>query len=830
MSAAPLPPNERERLDVLGRYAILDTLPQQQYDDLTFLAAQICGAPISLISLVDKDRQWFKSRYGIEAVQTTRELSFCAHTILGNEILEVPDATRDARFADNDAVLNDPLIRFYAGAPLITPDGYKLGTLCVVDHVPRRLTDNQKHALEGLARQTMSQMEVWRNIRQLEVANGERSIALQVAQQTTDRLTESEARFRQFMDNSPAMAFIKDEYGNYVYFNAPMAQSFDISLGDLTGKNDYDWLPHDVAKAVRANDAQVLQSRQTLRTIEEVPTPDGKAREWLVFKFPIAEATGTCYLGGVALDITEQRRVEKLKSEFVSMVSHELRTPLTSIRGALGLLAGGAAGVLPDAASQMIGIAQKNSERLVLLINDILDIEKIESDKMRFDLRLLNLREVLQSAVESNAAYGEALDVKLRLDWDESDDSLRHLQVMGDEHRLQQVLSNLLSNGAKWTPAGGNVYVKAQVMETSTEKEADESASAAETKFPDARVRVFVQDEGPGVPEDFVGQLFERFAQADASTTRRQGGTGLGLAIARAIVEKHGGVLDYIRPADRDASQSATGALFSFDLPVQRANIAEETKSVDSQNALPRILICEDEPEVAELLRFMITHSGYETDVVSTLSAARVSLENGDYEGMTLDLMLPDGDGLDFLAQLRESESEKLRDLPVVVVSLHSEAGKMHGQALGVIDWLRKPIDSRRLVASLEQLRGPETPRVLHIEDDPDVRRVMAAIIGDGAKVIEAASLREAREQLERARNGGQSFQLAILDVGLPDGSGLELLPLFSACDPVVPVVLFSASEPSQEQTRMVAASLTKSLTTNEVLRKTIANFLGKLA
>jgi anti-sigma regulatory factor (Ser/Thr protein kinase) len=162
--------NEAERLKALRQYRILDTDPEQAFDDLTLIASQVCGTPIALISLVDEDRQWFKSRVGIQARETSRSVSFCAHAIRQQGIFTVTDAMNDPRFRDNPFVHGDPHIRFYAGAPITTPDGYPLGTLCVIDHVPRKLTDDQNRALQALERQVTAQLELRRNLEELRVA------------------------------------------------------------------------------------------------------------------------------------------------------------------------------------------------------------------------------------------------------------------------------------------------------------------------------------------------------------------------------------------------------------------------------------------------------------------------------------------------------------------------------------------------------------------------------------------------------------------------------------------------------------------------------------
>jgi two-component system cell cycle sensor histidine kinase/response regulator CckA len=165
MSAAT-PENEKKRLKVLWQYDLLDTVPEVVFDDLTELAACICEAPIALISLVDEKRQWFKSKFGTTVNETSRDVSFCSHAIQQSDLFIVPDATKDQRFANNPLVTSDPKIRFYAGAPLMTPDGYALGTLCVIDKVPRELRPEQKQALRLLARHIISQLELRRRTRE----------------------------------------------------------------------------------------------------------------------------------------------------------------------------------------------------------------------------------------------------------------------------------------------------------------------------------------------------------------------------------------------------------------------------------------------------------------------------------------------------------------------------------------------------------------------------------------------------------------------------------------------------------------------------------------
>ncbi len=292
----PLPPDEPARLDALIACGVLDTLPEAQYDGIARLAAAICGTPIALVSLVDSSRQWFKARVGLGATETPRAHSFCDYALASPGLFEVPDAQADARFRDNPLVTGEPGIRFYAGVPLTDPDGFALGTLCVIDRAPRELTDVQRDALATLAGQVAVLLQSRRRVAELEQAQA--------------RLGVEQERFRAFMDNSPAVAFMKDESGRFVYVNEPLTRRFGIPADRWLGHTDAELWGDEVGGALRATDERILASGETLTLYETVPTPDGESFYWHVFKFPFTDAAGRRFLAGMAVDRTAEKRAE----------------------------------------------------------------------------------------------------------------------------------------------------------------------------------------------------------------------------------------------------------------------------------------------------------------------------------------------------------------------------------------------------------------------------------------------------------------------------------------------------------------------------------------
>jgi len=295
---------EEERLAALIELDLLDTPQEQEYDDLVRLASALCGTPISLVSLVDENRQWFKAVHGLAARETHRNVSFCAYAILQTDLFVIEDATKDARFVDNSLVTGDPHIRFYAGVPLEAPGGAAIGTLCVIDTIPRQLNSSQREALSILGAQVKARMELRLKQKLLLQKQQELEWSLGENRQLCSTLKATNDLFRSFMDHGPFASYIKNADGDMLFYNRYLAEKNGVSEQAWLGLKDHEIWPDTVAAKFRKDDLKVLEGGVPVEDDDVSPTPDGSLVFWKSLKFPCTDADGACQIAGISIDVT----------------------------------------------------------------------------------------------------------------------------------------------------------------------------------------------------------------------------------------------------------------------------------------------------------------------------------------------------------------------------------------------------------------------------------------------------------------------------------------------------------------------------------------------
>ena len=508
------------------------------------------------------------------------------------------------------------------------------------------------------------------------------------------RLRESETFLRTITDNIPAMVSYLDSEERYRYHNKIMLDWMAVDEGTVYGRTLREVIGEKAYSVTGPYIKRALAGE--LVSWERSQTgAKGDTRDLHIVCVPDRDASGKVVgIYAFLTDVSEEKRLARLKNDFVSTVSHELRTPLTSIRGSLGLIEGGVAGVLPEKAKSLVSVARNNCERLIRLINDILDIEKIEAGKIDFDMKPLELMAIVTQSLADNEGYARSHQCSFALT-----SEVKGATVTGDRDRLLQVVANLLSNAAKYSPPGSRVTV---------------SVTASVGKA-GGRLRVEISDNGPGIPREFRNRIFQKFSQADSSDTRKKGGSGLGLSIAKAIVEYHGGEIGFDTATAEEAAEGppareTSGTTFWFDLPVLRVYQADE-----------------------------------------------------------------------------DSARKLISDL-----------------------------------AARPGVAGDSRPTVLHVEDDAGLRSVVAVLLEPFARTEPAATLAEAHEKI-----AAQSFDLVLLDIALPDGSGWDLFEKMREKSPQPPVIVFSGSSVGQERLAEVDGALLKAHSTEEQLVSTIRQALG---
>jgi PAS domain S-box-containing protein len=484
-------------------------------------------------------------------------------------------------------------------------------------------------------------------------------------------------------------------------------------------------------------------------------------------------------------DAAGRKEIDRLKDDFISTVSHELRTPLTSVVGSLTLLRSGVAGPLPPEAQRLAEIAETNSQRLIRLINDILDIDQIRKGRMAFDYAVIDLRDVMTKAIHAMQGLADRRSITI-----DTRTPSAPVMACADADRLVQVAGNLLSNAVKFSPEGSTVTF--------------ELIEGREDHV------IQITDTGPGIPPEFAKNIFHRFARGGHPSRQFIAGTGLGLAISREIVRSHGGEISF-------ENRNEGGARFAFSVPRDTTHASEP---IDRGSA--RLLICEDDADAGRTIQSILTAHGYASDLVSTVREAIAHARSHPYAAILLDMTLADADGTDVIRAIAGDPGTGKP--PIIVVSgIAPPADTDHQPFAG---WLQKPFDPRRLIQLVQRAirrQGQSKAVILHIDDDGDTRELFAAALAGRGLLLNATSLLSARSILDERRPDA-----IVLDLGLPDGSGLALLSEIKSWDKPLPVIVYSAQEMDEETRRLADAVLVKSRRALPKLASTVLDIVDR--
>jgi PAS domain S-box-containing protein len=655
------------------------------------------------------------------------------------------DLVHEPSLADPDWARIERLTSF-AGYPLVH-EGRLLGVLAVYARDPLR--EELLEVLRLLARQAATAIagaEVMEQLRTERV-----------------RLTLETRRLRALLDSARFGIIMIDRRGHVLIANDAYSRVTGIPKERVLGQHIED---------VRTNFAG--------RTQGELPPPPGLEPTENVIELllperrtlrrttaPVRAEDGTL-LGSIIVmeDITREREVDRMKSEFISTVSHELRTPLTSIKGSLALLLDGTAGEMDEETAELIGVAKSNADRLVRLINDILDISKIEAGRMELHLNACAPADLITVALQGNTGFAQKCQVALAA---ELEDGLP--RVRADADRVVQVLTNLISNACKFSPAGATVTLRALRAE--------------------GKVRFEIADRGRGVPPEFRDRMFGKFQQVDSSAAREKEGTGLGLAICKALVREHGGDIDF-------DSEVGRGTTFHFTIPAVTADLGSGRAFV--------LVVGASTGAEAQRVRRVIEAQGFAVVASATdADASTVAATGRPPAALVMDLS--GQPNMELADAVRQRPS--LRDLPTVYLGPPGvPASEREGFA-----WLPHPFsdaDLARAVRSATGLAEARATRLLLVEDDAEQRQLLETLFK--REGFEVASAGDAREAI--AAMALWTPDVITLDVRLPDLNGFQLTEILRR-DPklaALPTLVVSALDLTDEERLRLALGPTRFL------------------
>lgn len=707
-----------DRLFALRSYGVLGQPPEKVFEELTKLAAQVCQAPVSVITLVDSDRQWFVSSYGAEMSQAPLKDGFCPIAISRAKNnpapLIVPDALADTDFETHPAIKNMGL-RSYAGVPLVTSGGHIIGTLCVVDFKPRQLQPSQIEGLQTLSHQVMGQLELRLAAQQVAQTNQLlTAVSCSLAAKVGDTFFSSLVqRFTEALEvNFAYIALVDPQVPDHlqtltVCYQGKMLDNYRYALAntpceEILQQQAFCLYQRDVQASFP--EASRLASMQ-IESYAAIPILDAVSQEPLgvlavmdtkpIAKPQLMESLLAIFSVRIATELarqqaaTEQKELlareqlarqsaeqaNRTKDEFLAIVSHELRTPLNPIIGWTQMLSKGILNAEKSAFA--IATIERNAKLQVQLIDDLLDISRILRGKLTLKEEPVDLSQVISMALDTVSQGAEKKSIHIET-------QVKPSVVLGDVGRLQQIVWNLLSNAVKFTPEGGQIKILLRRDEQ------------------DAILQVV--DTGKGIDPEFIPFVFERFQQEDYSTTRHFGGLGLGLSIVRQLVEMHRGQISAFSKGENQ------GTTFTLRLPLVAVDetIAAAPSKALSGTDLSRshILVVDDDVSSLEMATFVLETAGAQVTTAASGAEAIQRLSEGPVPDLMLsDIGMPEMDGYTLMKKIRQRTSEQGGEIRAIALTAYAkDIDQQQVIAAGFQHYLSKPVDIEQLVKLVSDL------------------------------------------------------------------------------------------------------------------------------
>ena len=591
---------------------------------------------------------------------------------------------------------------------------------------------------------------------------------------------ENQARIRAITDSvNEALMFISFDQ-HILAANKRSQELFGVPVERITGQRLEDagtLFDQIFGEAQELHDLFLTSSADTTQDYDRIVVQNWpQARELQLYSTPVRDQHG--FLGRLFVfrDVTHEREVNRMKTEFVSLVSHELRTPLTSIKGYTEMVLDGDAGEINEEAREYLGIVFNNAERLVALVNDLLDLSRIESGRIQIKSEPLDLNEIVQTVVVSLQQKIREKEQSLTVDVDP-----QATQIVGDRDKLVQAVMNYVSNAYKYTPPGGDIRIVVS-------KQSDFA-------------HVSVRDTGYGISPEDQARLFTRFYRVDNSMTREIGGTGLGLSIVKQLIELQGGEVSV-------ESAPNEGSTFSFSVPLSAEAIQRPVESPAPAALLPAgmpaisILVVEDDPDNARLIAHHLEKAGYQAQIAHSAEEALGYLEHDLPDLITLDINLPGMQGDDLARRLQADPLTS--DIPVLILSVYADNSRemqFDGFALS------KPIDQEELLSTVaEMLQAGQQKSVLVIDDDAGVRQLLKTALENQGTSVEAVG--DGGAGLSWA--GDHHPGLILLDMNLPGIDGFTILRSLkeSQATTDIPVIAMTGSSDLNTTARARVLSL----------------------